>query len=173
MAVLRRWIARRRGLGMTGREMVFELHVRQGRPLVEVAELLEMPLAEARVEWGLLRAEMAERAPRAEAEFTMLREQLAAGLWTVVEQSQPRERSLDDAGREVETAVAPCPRLLALRLRALDQISKLYGVNLERPEEDHSPLPYAAPAEIAQEVRRKVLALHGRGEEGERGGEVG
>lgn len=222
-----RWVEVRRERGWSEGELVVELHVRQGRALEEVAEILGMSPREAGEVWRGARLELAAQAPQAEGDFAVLRERLAAGLWMVVEQTHGRAPGADALGlgavvmtdgelrgsvervdgpeateppegsnvggktkrtggakaRGWRTAgtgavvraagaaaapagLAPCPRLLALRLRALDQIAKLYGVNLGREAGADEAVPYAAPGEIAEDVRRKVLALHGRGEDG-------
>jgi hypothetical protein len=52
-----------------------------------------------------------------------------------------------------------------MRLKALDQIAKLYDLSLETSAAGGGPLPYATPDDIADDVRLRVLEMHRRGSE--------
>ena len=166
---LQRWLGRARALGLREPEdLVFELHVRQGLPLLVVAQALDLNLATVRALWELCQVARAARAPKSEAELTALREHLGAVLWQTVEATYPSvplvvaEEEVDE-----EEPGQPTPPMLSVRLKALDQISKLYDVSLAKPAAGAGPLPYATPEEIAEDVRLRVLEMHRR-EDGER-----
>ena len=155
---LRRWLARARTLGLTPPQLVFELHVRQGVPLLTVAQVLGLGIEAVQAQWDEALAARAARAPQAEADFARLREHLSAVLWQTVEATYP------DAAQAVASA-APSPPMLSVRLKAVDQIARLYDLTLEQTTAAAFPtLPYATPEEIAHDVRQRVLELHGRDE---------
>lgn len=163
-AGLRRWLERARSLGLRTEEVVFELHVRQGLPLLEVARVLGLGAQAVQDLWRLGRAAHAARSPQCEADFAGLREQLCAALWQTVEETFPgllHEAAEDDEDEAGARASAP---MLSVRLKALDQIAKLYDVGLVQHTAAFAPLPYATPDDIAASVRERVLEMHGRGE---------
>ena len=162
---LRRWLERARGLGLTEPEVVFDLHVRQGLPLLEVAWVLGLGMEAVRGLWLQSRAARAAQAPQSEMDFTSIREQIGVALWQTVVSTFPDAISMADAEKDAEAdaPAGPTPPMLSVRLKALDQIAKLYDVVLETPASDHGPLPYATPEEIAVSVRERVLGLYGRG----------
>jgi hypothetical protein len=63
---LRLWLARARGLGLTEPQVVFDLHVRQGLPLLAVAQVLGLGLEAVRELWLQSRAARAAQAPQSE-----------------------------------------------------------------------------------------------------------
>jgi DNA-binding CsgD family transcriptional regulator len=74
------------------------------------------------------------------------------------------ERAAVPVAMPVPPPVPPAP-MLAIRLKALEQLARLYDVGLEQPTAAaFSTLPYATPEEIAHDVRQRVLELHGRDE---------
>lgn len=160
---LRRWLARARGKGLTGAALVFELRVRRGLSLREAAGVLGMRLWEVREFWRESCAERAAlvpkpervlpvRAPKSEGDVTALREQVCVALWeTVVGTFAGPEASV--VGESERAALVPAP-MLSVRLRALRQMSKLYGVDCEgRAAEEAVPVNCATPEEIAKSVR--------------------
>lgn len=51
---------------------------------------------------------------------------------------------------------------IVFALKTLEVMAKLDGLNLENQAPESGNLPYAAPAEIASDVRAKIMELHGR-----------
>lgn len=160
---LRLWLDRARGLGLTEPQVVFDLHVRQGLPLLDVARVLEVGLEAVRGLWLQSRAARAAQAPQSEPDFTALREHIAATLWQTVESTFPDVMAAADEDEDADPPAAPTPPMLSVRLKALDQIAKLYDITLETPASDQGPLPYTTPEDIAVSVRERVLGLYGRG----------
>ena len=168
---LQRWLERARALGMREpQELVFELHVRQGVPLLVVAQELDLSLQAARRLWEECLAERAARAPKSELEFTMLREHLREVLWQTVEATYPQVSLLgEEADAEEPKAKGkepgqPLPPMLSVRLKAADQIARLYDLGLVQSATGTGPLPYATPEEIAESVRLRLLEMHRREE---------
>ncbi|WP_397383456.1 hypothetical protein [Prosthecobacter sp.] len=161
-ACLRLWLARARALGLTEPQVVFELHVRQGLPLLAVARVLGLGVEQARELWLQSRAARAALAPQSELDFTALREHISAALWQTVEATFPDVMSMADADEDADPPNASSPPMLSVRLKALDQIAKLYDITLEQRPAAFAPLPYATPDDIADDVRLRVLEMHRR-----------
>lgn len=180
---------------MEAEEVVVELHVRQGRPLREVARALGVDGTLMPELWRRTQRRMAERAPQREVEFTALREQICAALWQTVECTFPKVPlpAAPHAGRELAlqmgadgqmelplrfslppeplpTPEPPSAPMLTVRLRALDQLAKLYDVGVGRSPSgaEAEEGPYAMPEEIAEAVRLRMLEMHGRRGDGAR-----
>ena len=162
-ARLRLWLDRARGLGLTEPEVVFDLHVRQGLPLLAVAQVLGLGVEAVRGLWRQSRAARTAQTPQSEPDFIALREHIAATLWQTVESTFPDVMWMAEADEEADPPGAPTPPMLSVRLKALDQIAKLYDITLETPGSDQGPLPYTTPEDIAVSVRERVLGLFGRG----------
>jgi len=160
---LRLWLARARGLGLTEPQVVFDLHVRQGLPLLAVAQVLGLGLEAVRELWLQSRAARAAQAPQSEPDFTALREHISCALWQTVEATFPDVMADADADEDADPPNAPSPPMLSVRLKALDQIAKLYDITLEQRPAAFAPLPYATPDDIADDVRLRVLEMHRRG----------
>ncbi len=161
---LRLWLARARSLGLTAPQLVFELHVRRGVPLLDVARVLELGLEEVREHWLQIRAARAALAPQSESDFAALREHISAALWQTVEATFPDVMQDAEEGEDADPPGPSSPPMLSVRLKALDQIAKLYDLTLEIRSADFAPLPYATPEDIALSVRERVLEMHQRGE---------
>lgn len=162
-ACLRLWLARARALGLTEPQVVFELHVRQGLPLLEVARVLGVGVEAVRELWLQSRAARAALAPQSELDFTSMREHIGAALWQTVEATFPDVMSMADADEDADPPGPSSPPMLSVRLKALDQIAKLYDITLEQRPAAFAPLPYATPDDIADDVRLRVLEMHRRG----------
>ncbi|MCX6849201.1 MAG: hypothetical protein NTY98_09800 [Verrucomicrobia bacterium] len=162
-ACLRLWLARARALGLTEPQVVFELHVRQGLPLLEVARVLGLGVEAVRELWLQCRAARAALAPQSELDFTSIREHISAALWQTVEATFPDVMSMAEADEDADPPGASSPPMLSVRLKALDQIAKLYDITLEQRPAAFAPLPYATPDDIADDVRLRVLEMHRRG----------
>lgn len=121
---LRRWLARAQGLGqgLEVRELVAELHVRRGLALREVARVLGVSVEVVREHCPGKGAAGAMRAPKTEADFAGLREHIGVALWETVVAS---------FAVPVESE-ARRPPMMAVRIKALKQIAKLYGVGRKR-----------------------------------------
>lgn len=153
---VRRWLARAQGLGqgLTVPELVSELHVGRGLPLPEVAQVLGVSLQEVRRHRRRRVAADAVRGPQTEAEVTGLREQVGVALWETVAATFAG-MALDG---ESEGAGAPAPRppMMVVRMRALKQMAKLYGVGRKKRGGDGVVKDCARPEEIAELVRRRA-----------------
>lgn len=150
-----RWLEHARGLGLGPGELVWELHVVQGRSLPVTARLLGMPCAEAAELHAQGRARAGERAPKSEADFQAVREEVRDRLVSIIE----------DASRGPED-----PRLLAIRQRACDQLADLYGLKMQRrggagASAEETPPVYAPPEDLAALVEARVRNLYGRARE--------
>lgn len=146
-----RWLERARVRGLQGRGLVWELHVVQGRSLAETGRLLGLDAGAVVALHAEMRAEMAGRAPRSEADFQAVREEVRERLVSVIE----------DASRAPED-----PRLLAVRQRACDQLAELYGLKMQRRGNAGETAPVYAPTEeIAAAVEVRVRSLYGREKE--------
>ena len=91
-----------------------------------------------------------------------MRERLAAGIWATVEETfhKPVELKTDDSGNPL---VMPTPpNLLMVRLKAFDQLAKLYGLNMESKPQREDVKPYSTTPEIAEEIRKLILARYPR-----------
>lgn len=159
----RRVLERMKTLGLSTRQAVFELHARQGRTLAEVAEIMGLSLSGIYQHWQAIKADIVANAPTTPEQFVAIREEIAARLMATIESTHSRAEFVDEAtGKATVIEMPACPKMLAVRLKALDQLAKLYGVNLEQQAQDTGQQPYSAPDEIASEVRQKILELHQR-----------
>lgn len=160
---LRLWLAKARALGLTEPQVVFDLHVRQGLPLLAVAQVLGLGLEAVRELWLQSRTARAALAPQSESDYTALREHISCALWQTVEATFPDVMADADADEDADPPSASSPPMLSVRLKALDQIAKLYDITLEQRPAAFAPLPYATPDDIADDVRLRVLEMHRRG----------
>ena len=174
-ASLRRWLRRARGKGMKGPELVFDLHVRRGMTLAKVARVLGLGVKVVRELWrqyhaaGTVRApvvvpksraELLAGAPRSEEDFTGLRERVCLELWeTVVATFSVPEMAMEaegenEGGDEAGLPMAK-PAMLSVRMRALKQMGKLYGLDGKRRDSETEEVRTccATPEEIVEMVR--------------------
>jgi His/Glu/Gln/Arg/opine family amino acid ABC transporter permease subunit len=149
-------------MGLTLPQIVFELHVRQGLPLLAVARVLGLGVEQARELWLQSRAARAAQAPQSESDFALLREHISAALWQTVEATFPHVMADAEDDEDAEPPAPVTPPMLSVRLKALDQIAKLYDLSVEQRAAGFAPLPYATPEEIALSVRERVLEMHRR-----------
>jgi len=183
MASLRRWVRRARVKGLTGTELVFELHVRRGLALRKVAKVLRLGLGQVREHWWESREARAAlsppkpervlpvRAPQSEGDFSALREQVCVALWeTVVGTFAVPEVRLEAEGGD-GGAPAP-PPMLSVRLRALRQMAKIYDVGGRESQAGAAvvvPVACATPEEIAGLVRERLREVEVQRQRGEPG----
>ncbi len=155
---------------MTGPELVYDLHVRRGMKLPKVARVLGVGVKVVREFWRQhlapraapspppkSREELLAGAPRSEGDYTALRERVCLELWeTVVATFSVPEMAMEAEGEgdEAGVPVAKSP-MLAVRMRALKQMGKLYGLDGKRPdtEAEEAPGGCAKPEEIVEMVR--------------------
>lgn len=173
MASLRRWVRGARVKGLTGTELVFELHVRRGLALRKVAKVLRLGLGEVRGHWWEIRVAQAalapkrERvlpslAPRSEGDLVALRERVSVALWeTVVETFAVPEEPVAGEDENEGAALVTTP-MLSVRLRALRQMASLYAVDCKGGAAAAAVVPVgcATREEIAEMVRER---MRGRG----------
>lgn len=170
-------LRRLRALGMHHRQVVSELHCREGRSLGEIAEVLGLSRAAVADHWRKAQEMLAQQAPRTAEEFTAMREGIAARLWATVEQTHGRTEVVGKDGEVTTVEAPPTPQLLAIRLRTLEQISKLYGICGEGPGtagggngsssgpgsgSGPSAAGYVTPEALAELMQQRRLELHGR-----------
>jgi len=155
-------------MGLQNRQLTWELHVRQGISLSETARLLEVTPSCARQHYESAKREMMECAPSTPEDFIAMREEVRDRLLATYEAACKKTlvHTIDEAtGKETtqEVETDADPRMLAIRLKCLDQMAKLHGLNLEREtgSTDDGKV-YATPEEIAQAVQARALAVHGR-----------
>ncbi|TDU64103.1 hypothetical protein EI77_04287 [Prosthecobacter fusiformis] len=143
-----RWLEWAQELGLGPGERVWELHVVQGRSVGETGRLLGLAGAEVMALCAEMRARLAARAPRAEADFHAVREELRDRLVSILEDAS---RARDD------------PRLLAVRQRVCDQLAELYGLKMQRraAAEETAP-PYQLTGELGVVVGDSAANVHGR-----------
>ncbi len=173
MASLRRWVRGARVKGLTGTELVFELHVRRGlalRKVAKVAKVLRLGLGEVREHWWEIRVARAalapkrERvlpslAPRSEGDLVALRERVSVALWETVVGTFAVPEVTVEGESESESegdALVPAP-MLSVRLRALRQMAGLYDVDCKGRVAAAVVVPVscATPEEIAEAVRER------------------
>ncbi len=166
VASLRRWVRRARGKGVPGPELVFELRVRRGLKLREVAEVLGLGVAEVRELWrescearatppAPLRADVSAVAPRSKGDFAALREHVSVALWeTVVETFAVPEVTAEDGDGVAQSKAFS--RMVSVRIKALKRMGKLYGLGRKRRggrSAEFVSSACATPEEIAELVR--------------------
>lgn len=199
-------IAQRRARGLMVRERVYDLHVGQGLPLLDVARRLGLSLKLVSYHWCKLQKQIIANAPRSPDDFAVLRERIGAMLWQTIQLTcqasgaeassfvlrtssmAPRASSFvlpaamvrtedESEAKQVHHTKAtkgevragaeepvPPPPMLAIRLRALEQLARLYDLCIDARPPAFAPQPYATSEEIAQSVRDRVLELHHRSE---------
>lgn len=131
--------------GMPTRDKVFRLHIQKGWELMEIARALGVSYQAIWQHWQSLEAEIA--AAPADIETAKRRALMRIRL----------EEQFSRASR-----IADKERSIILCLKTLETMARLDGLNLENQLPESGNVPYAAPAEIASDVRAKILELHGR-----------
>ncbi len=181
MASLRRWVRGARVKGLTGTELVFELHVRRGLALRKVAKVLRVGLGVVREHWWEIREARAAQAaledkpervrpplaPQSERDVAALREHVSVALWeTVVATFAVPEGRLEAEGEDddAERAALPSPSMLSVRVKALRQMARLYDVDCQGRTAAAAvvPVSYATPEEIEESVRKWMRGRESR-----------
>ncbi len=147
--------------------MAWDLHVVQGYSKSETALLLGV--TPQRV-WQIIeeaKAECAALAPSSPEAIGVRREEIHSRLLSIYEEAcrRPQVKTVDaKTGDEIvdELDLAPNPQLLAIRLKCLDQMAKLHGLNMEQTVGASGGQRYDTPEEVAEKVRALGLDRHGR-----------
>lgn len=125
---------------MPTRDKVWVLHYTHGWPMRKVAKALGVTHQAIHKHCVAIETDMeqAPANPQAPKRRAILRERLEA--------QYARAMEMTDIERSV-----------VLALKTLEVMAKLDGLNLEAKDDGQKPVPYAAPEEIAQEVRQQML----------------
>lgn len=160
---LARQTRRQRAQAIEIEEKVWQLYI-TGRRQTAIAGQLN--LSESRVSRYVARRlqRIEENAPCNPTKLAVMRELIAARLEATIEETYTDIEAKDAQTGEVQIirGVSSAP-MLAVRLKTLDQIAKLYGLNMQSQPNQENEKPYATPPEeIAARVSQCILALHGR-----------
>lgn len=161
------WLDRCKLLGLETRQIAWDLHVVQGYSKTDTAHLLGV--TSQRV-WQIIedaKAECARLAPASPDDYAARREEMHARLLSIYEEAcrRPQIKTVDaESGAEVieDLDMTPNPQLLMVRLRCLDQMAKLHGLNMEQSLGAGVGQRYDTPEEVAAKVRALGLDRHGR-----------
>ncbi len=159
---LARQARRQRAKGIETEERVWQLCVTGKRQTAIAAHL---NLSESRVSRYVSRRlqRIEENAIRSPDQLAYMRELIAARLEATIEATHPSPEIVFDAsGKPSQVEIQATPPMLAIRLKSLDQLAKLYGLNMQSQPNQESAKPYMTPPEIAAAVQERILALHGR-----------
>jgi len=159
---LARQARRQRAQGIEIEEKVWQLCVTGKRQTAIAAHL---NLSESRVSRYVSRRlqRIEENAIRTPDQLAYMREIIAARLEATIEATHPNPEIVFDAsGQPAPVEIPATAPMLAIRLKALDQLAKLYGLNMQSQPHQESVEPYATPPEVAAAVNEWILALHGR-----------
>ena len=179
-ASVRRWLRRARAKGMRGPGLVHELHVRRGMSLPKVARVLRLRPEVVRRHW---RKSCAERAaagkaakpprvlpplvPQSEEDVAALRERVGLALWETVVASFGEGTGKSEGG-DGAVGQPPSMALASVRLRALRQMGRLYGVSIRKRGKrggrvaEVGAVGCATPEEIAGLVRERLRSRGGQ-----------
>lgn len=160
------WLDRCKLLGLETRQIAWDLHVVQGYSKTDTAHLLGVTTQRV---WQIIedaKAECARLAPASPDDFAARREEMHARLLSIYEEAcrRPQIKTVDaESGAEVieELDLAPNPQLLMVRLKCLDQMAKLHGLNMEQSLGAGGGPRYDTPEQVAATVRRLGLDRHG------------
>lgn len=158
---LARQARRQRAQGIEIEEKVWQLYVSGRRQRVIAAQL---QMSESRVSRYVARRlqRIEENAPRSSDELSLMRELLAARLEATIAETYQHPKYVDNTNEEPVIAATPVSApMIAVRLKALDQLAKLYGLNLPPQLHIEKSQLHATPVEIAATVNQRILALHG------------
>lgn len=144
----RRFVRKQHAYGMCNRQSVWELHVKQGLTLTKVAEIMDLSIPRVCAMYREWREFLIANCPKTSNDFLAMREELNAQLDSVI----------NDACADRKDS-----RMMAIRLKAIEQKARLYGLNLEQKADgDSDGVPYATPDEIAEAVQKRAMEMHGR-----------
>lgn len=160
-AIRRMW-ERNKVLGLTQRQCIYQMHVRQGMSLMKIADALELSCSAVYQHWEKIREEIYKLAVKTPEQQAEMRDKITSLLWTTVDETMENTTTQIDAGtgEEVEVEAPVTPQQQAIRLKALDQLARAYG--LYEAETADTGQSYSAPDDVVQRVRAKMLELNGR-----------
>lgn len=142
------WLTRMRTLGLHQRQIVWELHVKQGHSIIKTAQLMGLSRQRVSVLFKELQEAVAENAPKSPEDYEFRRQQMESRLYAVIE----------DASKFPFDS-----RMLAVRLKAIDQLCELRGLKMQANVVTGSDVSVLdTPEGIAQAVQERMLAVHGR-----------
>jgi len=159
---LARQARRQRAQGIEIEEKVWQLCVTGKRQTAIAAHL---NLSESRVSRYVSRRlqRIEENAIRTPDQLAYMREIIAARLEATIEATHPNPEIVFDAGGKPAPVEIPATApMLAIRLKALDQLAKLYGLNMVSQPHTENVMPYLSPPEVAAAVQEHILAMYGR-----------
>lgn len=152
---------------MTQEQAIFQLFVNEGMTFHEISDELDVSYSNVCRLWNRVKEDLAANAPRSPDEMAAMRELINARLEATIRATYPKAETLPDIDMETGKNITIQPpanaAMMAIRLKALDQQAKLYGVNLEQQPSNESLVPYKTPEEVAETVQRHILEQHGRG----------
>lgn len=161
-------LERNRARGMTQEQAVFQLFVNEGKSFIEISDELDLCISSVSKVWTRVKQDLADNAPKSPEEMSAMRELINARLEATIRATYPKLEVSPDIDMETGQNLTIQPpanaAMMAIRLRALDQQAKLYGVNVEQSVLVTDLPPYTAPEEIAARVTQRMLELHGRGD---------
>jgi transposase-like protein len=161
---LRKQLAKLKALGMSTKLVIFELYCRQGRSMADVAAIMGMSYEGVRRHWVAMQADLAAAAPTTPERAAAMREETNAVLQATIEATFSRAEMVDETGKATVVEMPASPQMLAVRLKALDQRAKLYGLNLEQVATDSGPKPYQAPEEVSARVTKHLQLMYNQPE---------
>ncbi len=159
-------LERNRTRSMTQEQAVFQLFVNEGKSFIEISDELDLCLSSVSKAWTRVKQDLAANAPKSPEEMSSMRELINARLEATIRATYPKPEVLPDIDMETGQNITIQPpanaSMMAIRLKALDQQAKLYGVNMEQAVLLNDAAPYKTPDEIAETVRAHLLTMHGR-----------
>jgi predicted transcriptional regulator len=158
---LARQSRRQQARGIEIEEKVWRLYITGKRQTAIAAQL---QLSESRVSRYVAHRlhHIEQNAPRNPDELAVMRELIAARLESTIEETYRHTKSVDHASGKLSLVTKPATApMLAIRLKAMDQLAKLYGINLPPQLHSEKSQLYTTPLEIAAKVNQRILALHG------------
>lgn len=143
-----RWLEKAKLAGLEQRHIVWELVVRQNKSFTETAILLEVSAQWVGELYREMRDAAIEGAPKTQEDYIRMRFELSERIHGVL----------------ADAAETPWdPRCQMVRLKALDQLAALYGLNLKPGDGGRTgDSPVEMPDEIAEKVKALTLDVHGR-----------
>lgn len=150
----RRWLAREQGRGreLKVRELVHELHVRRGQSLAETAQVLGLSVQVVRKHRPKTKRRTASLAelPKREVDLAGMRERIGVMLWQTVE-----ETFFENTDAAKGRAARRRPPMMAIRMKALKQMAKLYGFGRKKRGGGGVSPTCATPEKIVEAVRER------------------
>jgi len=129
---------------------VHELHVRRGQSLAETAQVLGLSVQVVREHRPKKRAARPAELPKPAMDRPGMRENIGVMLWQTVEETFFENTEAEEG--KVSRRRRP---LMAVRMKALKQMAKLYGAGRKKRGGKGASPTCATPGEIAEAVRER------------------